>query len=323
MKGKLLGLGALALSMMATPSLADTLTTGTGDGQVVLNVDGFGTIGSNGAFYNPLGTGTSASTIFLSTLSYRIGASGARTEVNAGTLVSFGGTDTSRVSVFTLPQLSVALTQTVASLFDSNGVQTGSQLTQSYAFTNLGSSAISLDLARYIDGDLLFDGSLTDGGGRLTSNGAPLLFEIDSATGASTASTFLGLYNTGGTQNGYRIGQYSVLRTAILNGDAFDNTITNDTNPVDGFIDAGAGYDVALGLGSLLNIGAGATSTLNTVTLFGSGAPGSVVTPVPEPVTWAMLMIGFGAIGGVLRRLVRRSEQRFTDKVRRIAAGLE
>ncbi len=30
-------------------------------------------------------------------------------------------------------------------------------------------------------------------------------------------------------------------------------------------------------------------------------------TPVPEPATWAMMMIGFGAIGGALRRRQRQS----------------
>jgi hypothetical protein len=294
--------GAALMTLAISPAIADTLSTGTADGQVVLNVNGFGNMTSGGALYNPVGAGVSASTIYYSTLFYRIGNTGARADISTGTLVSFSGNNTTRTSVFTLAGLSVALTQSVTNLLDTNGVQTGSQLTQSYSFTNLSNSAISLDLARYIDGDLLFDGSLTDGGGRLTSNGAPLLFEIDSATGAGTSSTFLGLYNTGGTQNGYRIDNYSTLATFLANGQALDNAITNDANN-DGFIDAGAGYDVALGLGSLFSIAAGGTGTLSTVTLFGSGAPGSVVTPsVPEPATWGMMILGFGLIGAAARR---------------------
>lgn len=327
MKRMMLALGGLVLAASTTPSFADTLTTGTGDGQVVLNVNGFGNLSSGGALYNPVGAGVSASTIYYSTLFYRIGNSGARNDIASGTLTSFTGNDTSRTSVFTLPQLSVALTQTVSGLFDSNNVQTGSQLAQSYTFTNLGTAAVSLDVARYIDGDLLFDGSLTDGGGRLTYNGAPLLFEIDSATGASTATTFLGLYQTGGALNGYQITNYSALAGLLSAGTALNNTITNDTNPVDGFIDAGSGYDVALGLGALLNIGVGGSATLNTYTLFGSGAPNAVPLPptpgaVPEPASWAMLIFGFGLTGYALRTAKRRSETKFTNKIKMIAAGL-
>ncbi|GAA3717288.1 hypothetical protein GCM10022268_27090 [Sphingomonas cynarae] len=42
---------------------------------------------------------------------------------------------------------------------------------------------------------------------------------------------------------------------------------------------------------------------------------------VPEPATWAMLMIGFGMIAAGVRRWMRRSQARFDERIRRIAAG--
>lgn len=42
---------------------------------------------------------------------------------------------------------------------------------------------------------------------------------------------------------------------------------------------------------------------------------------LPEPATWAMLVMGFGLIGSLARRRHRRSEAAFTERMRRIAAG--
>jgi hypothetical protein len=42
---------------------------------------------------------------------------------------------------------------------------------------------------------------------------------------------------------------------------------------------------------------------------------------LPEPATWAMLIAGFAIIAAVVRRCIRVSERRFTEQVRRIAAG--
>ncbi len=42
---------------------------------------------------------------------------------------------------------------------------------------------------------------------------------------------------------------------------------------------------------------------------------------VPEPATWAMMIVGFGAVGYSLRAAKRRSDQKFDAKIKRITDG--
>ncbi len=51
------------------------------------------------------------------------------------------------------------------------------------------------------------------------------------------------------------------------------------------------------------------------------GDAAAAMSHVPEPATWAMLMIGFAMIAAGVRYCIRRSDARFDDHVRRIAAG--
>ncbi|MEN2787296.1 NF038132 family protein [Sphingomonas qilianensis] len=43
------------------------------------------------------------------------------------------------------------------------------------------------------------------------------------------------------------------------------------------------------------------------------------VGAVPEPATWAMMLLGFGLVGGVMRRKIRQSEINFTARVRALS----
>lgn len=49
-----------------------------------------------------------------------------------------------------------------------------------------------------------------------------------------------------------------------------------------------------------------------------ANASPSKVARLPEPATWAMMIIGFGLIGGAVRRGLRKSDERFNDYIRRI-----
>lgn len=316
---------AAALALAAAPTSAAVLTTGTGDGGVTVTVNATGAFGSattsvggNEANYNPVGAiGTAGTTyesyVYLRTAAIGGSFSGARTNLGGLTGTTGASTATSTSSTFSSGALIFNLLQSVNTLLDNANAQTGSLLTQSYTVTNSSNAALQVELTRYLDGDLQFNGSITDGGGRLISNGREILFELDSATGASTGTTFVGIYNEGGASTGYEIAEFSGLRGRIANGTALSNSISGDTNS-DGFIDSG--YDVTLGMGRSFTIGAGQSFTFTTGTIFGSGAPGQIVVPnpgaVPEAATWAMMLLGFGAMGAALRRRAKvRTTVRF------------
>lgn len=310
-------IAAAAITTSNMSAMAFTLSNGPGDGTVTVGVDGYGSFGSavggvgtSDALYDPLGAGAPAGTTFDSGVAIRFGDSGPRQFLTSGAIGSSGGlTDpgvtgspTTATSSFLFNGLSFNLTQTLTALF-TGGVQTGARLTQTYAITNTTLESLNFELVRYLDGDLLFDGSLDDGGGRLVANGSEILFETDSATGADDATTFVGILTQGGTDGDFEIDSFSGLRSRIIAGNALDNTIAGDGNG-DSFIDAGAGYDVTLALSNLFSLGSGSSATYVTSTIFGAGIPDEVIeeppteepVDVPEPAS-VLSLLALGAFG--------------------------
>lgn len=310
-------LAACAAGAHAAPYL---LTNGSADGQLSVGVDGYGSFGSSigsnatNATYNPVGPGAAAGTSFESGVAIRFGSTGTRTFLSSGDIGGSGnlanptvtGTALTGTSSFSFGGLSFTLTQTLTDLM-SGATQTGTVLTQTYSITNTSTSTLSFELLRYLDGDLLFDGSLTDGGGRLfLGDGTEVLFETDSATGSAVSTTFVGITGEGGiipTTGRYEIDSFSGLRSRIIAGSALDDTITGDSSDPDQFIDAGSGYDVTLALRNLFVLNAGASSVYVTRTFFGTGAPEEVPTPtVPLPGTLLLAGLGLLAVGLSRRR---------------------
>ncbi|GIS60828.1 MAG: hypothetical protein CM1200mP2_30530 [Planctomycetaceae bacterium] len=150
-----------------------------------------------------------------------------------------------------------ALTQTVTPMLDASGVQTGSLLTQTLRFTNTGTANVDFEFVRYIDGDLLFDGTLVDGGGRMfTSANDEVLFETDRGGSGSTDTTFLGITGKHGTiptTGRFELDAYSGLQNRIATGTALDDTVTGD-NDGDQFVDSGQEYDITLALQNLYSL---------------------------------------------------------------------
>ena len=310
---KLFAAGVWVLAAGAAQAAPFTLTNGVLDGQVTVGVDGFGSFGSSvgtnstDAFYNPVGASPppTSGTVFESGVAIRVGATaGTRTFLSSGDIGNSGnltnpvvsGSATSATSSFTFGGLSFLLTQTLTGTF-SGGMQTGSTLTQTYAITNTGNTTASFEMLRYLDGDLLFNGSLSDGGGRLSIGGTEVLFETDSATGSSTSTTFVGITGEGGVipvTGRYEIDSYSGLRSRIIAGTALDDLITGDGADADQFIDAGPGYDVTLALRNLFTLGVGGSGTYVTRTIWGSGAPDTVIG-TPEP--GVLALVGLGLVG--------------------------
>lgn len=317
---------ASTISISTESAKAFTLSNTPGDGSVQVGVDGFGSFGlavggtgTTDAFYDPIGIQGLTETTFDSGVAIRFGTSGTRSFLTSGSIGGSGGltnplltgTPTQANSSFNFNNLQFNLTQGLESLFNA-GSRTGTVLEQTYTITNTSTEQVDFELLRYLDGDLRFDGSLIDGGGRLVNNGLEILFETDSATGNNDPTTFVGITGEGGlipTTNRYEINSFSELRSRIINGGSLNNVINGDSLDPDQFIDPGNGYDVTLALRNLFTLGAGETTTYTTRTFFGAGAPTSVTPPtqsVPEPTTIVGLLAvcGFG-----LRSSIKRNSQ--------------
>jgi Ca2+-binding RTX toxin-like protein len=269
----------------ANVGTSTVLTNGTGDANVQITIDGAGNFRS--AVYDPVGAIAAADLAFDSDVYFRVGNSGARATFSGAAqgLSTIRATATEANTTFTVAggALSIAATQLVENSNDVMGVRSGSLLTQSYLITNTTGSVSNFELVRYFDGDLRFDNSIADGGGRLfTTLGEEILFELDAGTGQNVATTFAGITGFGGTiptSGRYEIDSFSGLRTKSANGTALDDMIFNDTNN-DQFIDTP--YDVTLALNNTFSLAAGASVTYTTHTLFGSGTPDSAAQPPPN-----------------------------------------
>jgi len=275
------------------------LSTGIGDGSLTVGVDGYGSFGSavggvetDIASYDPIGSLAAASTTFESGVAIRFGSTGTRQFLTSGSIgssgglpsVSITGSGTIATSTFTLGGLSFELLQTVAPMVDDLGGRTGSILGQSYRVTNIGNTAIDFELIRYLDGDLFFDGTLVDGGGRIFLSGSEFLFETDAGGTGATNTTFVGIDTFGGTvptTNRFEVDSFSGLESRIIDGTALDDLVARDGDR-NGFVDVGSEYDVTLGLRNVFNLAPGASASYTTRTVFGSGTPGDVSIAIPS-----------------------------------------
>ena len=260
------------------------LTNGPGDATVDLNLGatgqfGFATVNGN-TLYDPVGPGIPAETVFRTDLYFRLGTSGQRQIVdsiasNVSNIRGFQNEEAN--STFDVAGLSFALTQRLDPLTDAmSGVQNGTLLTQTYVITNNDMVERDFELVRYVDGDLLFDGTLVDGGGRLmTQAGDEILFETDAGGTGATDTTFLGITGKGGTipaTGRFEIESFGVASSDLLQGLALSDTILND-NDGDNFIDTGAEFDVTVNVNNFFSLMPGQSDSYTTHTLFGSGAP--------------------------------------------------
>jgi len=272
----------------------NNLQTATGDGGLVVTVDEFGRFGSSnvggqGAFYDPIGSKPSSRTTYSSFVALGIitnGSTGARTQLepsasNNEVFTSVNSTNAN--STFTISGLQFQLKQTVKDTFNNISNRTGGRLEQIYTITNTTTQSINFDLIRYVDGDLSFDGSISDGGGRIVQNSQEILFETDAGGTAQTDTTFFGISDIGGTiptTNRWELDGYSSLLSNVIAGNTLRNTIVRGDSNSDQFIDAGSEYDVALALRNVFSLAPGQSTTYTTITRFGSGEAAQLdITP--------------------------------------------
>jgi RHS repeat-associated protein len=263
---------------IAVEQNTNTIQTATGDGGLQVTVDEFGSFSS--ALYDPLGSKTLSDTTYRSFVALGIitnVTTGSRSQLqssasNDEAFTNFTNTTTN--STFTVSGLQFQLKQIVQDTLNNTAIRTGSRLDQTYTITNTTTGTINFDLVRYVDGDLSFDGSISDGGGRIVQNGQEILFETDAGGTGQTDTTFFGITGTGGTiptTNRWELDGYSSLANNVLVGNSLRNTIVQGDSDSNQFIDAGSEYDVALALRNVFSLAAGQSTTYTTTTRFGSG----------------------------------------------------
>ncbi len=220
------------------------LSTALGDGGLSLDVDGFGSFGSDvneNALYDPIGEIPVGKTTYRSQVAIRIGEEASRDFFNsiqdiAEPVITYDPYNqplpvppTSTTSTFTAKGLNFKLSQNVSDLLPGqNQPRSGSNLSQTYEITNPSSAPVLLELVRYFDGDLEFDESRYDTGGRLTKSGQEILFETDSGENvdAESSTTFIGITADGGSVNHkgrYEIGGWLDVKGNITNSIYDDN----------------------------------------------------------------------------------------------------
>ena len=265
--------------------LSHTIGTGTADGGLTVQVTSTGAFGSGsfpnsvsaGASFNPLGPIGPGDTTFDSEVYFRASTVAGSRDTLAALATNrsaIRGSSSEANSTFDVGALHFTLTQLAEPVLDLvTGLPVGSLLTQTYRITNTGTATSNFELARYLDGRLRFDGSFTDGGGRLVSTaGDEFLFETD-AGGLPSTTNYVGITAKGGTipaMNRFEIDQVPALQTSLQSGQALDEQVFNDTN---GDQSTDVNYDVSLGLRNTFSLAANASAIYTTHTLFGTGMP--------------------------------------------------
>nr|WP_314445732.1 PEPxxWA-CTERM sorting domain-containing protein [uncultured Sphingomonas sp.] len=119
------------------------------------------------------------------------------------------------------------------------------------------------------------------------------------AVSALASQVFAGIYDTnGGLTCSSRISPFCdviVPYQVFVSGSVFEAFRNNDVE-FDDFLYSGNSFPVDQALG-----------VNGRFAVFSFTGPASVTAPVPEPSTWAMMMVGFGAIGASMRRRRRVS----------------
>jgi hypothetical protein len=287
----LFGSGFLLLGLLAGPVMAQPyiLTTGVGDGEVSVGVDGFGSFGinpgpnSNGGQFDPIGPTAPFFTVWESGVALRIGAAGPRAFLTSGNIGGSGslpnpvvtGSSTSGTSTFTNSGLSFSLVQTVAPTFNG-ALRTGAMLTQTYTITNTTAATITFELVRLVDTER----NVYVGGRFFAANRNEIIYADENPINPYVVG-FTGIGGTPLASNRYDIDANPNVRTRVLAGNALLDAITGDSNS-DGIIDS-AGYNFNMGLRNVFTVAPGASTVYTTHTVWGTGPAPNVIFPTPPP----------------------------------------
>lgn len=267
-----LALSAAIVPLLAVQGAAATLTNGSGDGDVAVEVSEYGFV--FGAFFDPVGSVGGGDVVFSSYVSRGDGDVIETLDFSDPTDTTIVRQSASElVTRFDVDDLRFTLTQTVRDAA-RGAARAGSVLTQEFAITNLAAEAADFDLYRYLDGDLFLTGAAPgDGGGVMERDGRTVLYQTDAVGDPGPDNPFLGMTAEGGTVP--ETGRFSIGPCCDVPA-PLDDAVAGDTDG-DGVIDVP--YDVTMTLRNAFSLEAGQSATYTTSTLFGTGGP--IAPPAP------------------------------------------
>ena len=157
-----------------------------------------------------------------------------------------------------------------------------------------------------------------DGNGAPPANSFPAGTPYLSVLGGGSAT-----YTFANPVSGFQFdwGSIDAYNTLTIHGSG--NTIII---PGSNFINPANGNQTAPGTNGRFTVTGTAGELFTGVTFASSGNSFevdnlAVQSAVPEPATWALMLLGFGGVGFALRRAKARSDEDFEAKIKRLTAG--
>jgi len=304
-----MGLRSPALLFLLTSAWAQTstLTNGPGDCTVSVIADGYGSYGSAASgnlMFDPMGAPAPAGSSYQSAVYLQTSCGINRwlsTSAGFGSPALPGVPITNpdprtAVSSGTIPGTGSGVDFTLVQALTGPDGDCGTTLRQTFGFTNRSGAACDLCVVRYVDTDLLFDGSISDRPGTSASVIGPpwnanshWIFAYDSPAvlGPMYAITAEGLDAAGQPvlPLGYVSLPFATLRTNItsMGCGAMTNVITNDTNGDLLNLPAEASFDTTIGIAVRFSaVPDGQTVTFVTRTRIATRTPQAMRDMVPN-----------------------------------------